>query len=250
MKVFCWYRFVSSRISMGRTVRPRRPIDSRTAGHVFDNVACIGKNQETVHQTTIYHRKNDNMKKRFFPTITVLLMIMFLASCTKPADPVETVKGMIMDDYPTTTIGKAFDSAFNNPVWKSFKTEKGQTVVEFNGNVKQSMHDGISKFLWHRVETDKRIAKFFDRDMMEKIGLEKMKELVQNHPNAKQPDFDPLKMLIQYYIDQYYTPTGAPVEFQWVMNIKDPAKASLERYACGDSWKELELEPVLNMIYH
>jgi hypothetical protein len=158
---------------------------------------------------------------------------------------------MVMTDFPTTTIGKAFDSAFNDSAWKSFETDNGQTVVEFTGTVTEEMHERVSQIIWGKIDKDNRAAKVFERDMVEKIGLEKMKELVQTHPDFKNPDFDPVTAMIQYYIDQYHTPAGAPVKFQWLINIKDPKTANIGHASCGgDGWKGFGEKFILSLVYN
>ena len=41
--------------------------------------------------------------------------------------------------YDSTTVGKAFDGTFQDSKWTSFETDKGATVVEFNGSIKQAV---------------------------------------------------------------------------------------------------------------
>jgi len=50
--------------------------------------------------------------------------------------PVDIVKnGVLPSPYNTAKIGHAFDSYFEDGVWKSFKTGAGATVVEFDGTL-------------------------------------------------------------------------------------------------------------------
>jgi hypothetical protein len=44
--------------------------------------------------------------------------------------------------YDSTTVGKAFDGTFQDGKWTSFETDKGATVVEFNGTIKQAVLRG------------------------------------------------------------------------------------------------------------
>ena len=51
-------------------------------------------------------------------------------------DPaVETVRGGVLKEYSTTTVGKAFEGTFQNAKWTSFVTSKGVSVVQFDGTV-------------------------------------------------------------------------------------------------------------------
>jgi hypothetical protein len=48
---------------------------------------------------------------------------------------VNTVRDGILQNYNTTTVGKAFEGTFQHPKWHSLVTPTGETVVEFNGTV-------------------------------------------------------------------------------------------------------------------
>lgn len=48
---------------------------------------------------------------------------------------VETVRGGVLTNYDSTTVGKAFEGTFQNAKWSSFDTPKGQTIVQFDGTV-------------------------------------------------------------------------------------------------------------------
>jgi|GEM_PF-4165579 len=189
------------------------------------------------------------MKKVSYAVIMIILIVYF-SGCAKP-DPVESVKAMVMSDFPTTTIGKAFDAAFDNPAWKSFETDNGQTVVEFTGTVTEEMHERVSQFIWDKMDKDNRAAKAIENGMIETVGLEELKNLVQNHPDAKSPNFEPIKVMLQYYIDQYQTSVNSPVTFQWMLNIKDHKTANLGHFSCGDgSWKGVGEKFVLSLVYN
>jgi hypothetical protein len=49
---------------------------------------------------------------------------------------VETVRGGVLADYNTTTVGKAFEGTFQNAKWSALETSKGATVVQFDGTIK------------------------------------------------------------------------------------------------------------------
>lgn len=46
---------------------------------------------------------------------------------------VMAVKSGALYDYPDETIGDAFNDFFSDPEWKSFVSDDGRTIVEFNG---------------------------------------------------------------------------------------------------------------------
>lgn len=58
---------------------------------------------------------------------------------TTPQSTAQSIIGKVrngyLEDNKTTTIGQALENTFQNGNWKSFITEKGVTVVEFDGTV-------------------------------------------------------------------------------------------------------------------
>ena len=65
-------------------------------------------------------------------------------SATSPSKPttqgdasvISVVKDGALEEYNTTTVGKAFEGTFQTPQWKSFETPKGETIVQFDGTIK------------------------------------------------------------------------------------------------------------------
>jgi hypothetical protein len=49
---------------------------------------------------------------------------------------IDLVKNGVLQQFPSTTVGKAFGGTFQNPQWRSFETAKGQRIVEFTGTIK------------------------------------------------------------------------------------------------------------------
>lgn len=64
--------------------------------------------------------------------IGVMSVMLFFTGCSSKVDQ---VKDGTFHDYPTTTIGKAFDASFANANWKEATTAKGVQFVEFNGTI-------------------------------------------------------------------------------------------------------------------
>ncbi|MFH1984737.1 MAG: hypothetical protein ABIL58_23095 [Pseudomonadota bacterium] len=50
----------------------------------------------------------------------------------------------------TTTIGKAFEAAFDEPSWKTLSGGPGQRTVEFTGKISRNLHEA---FVAHMVVT-------------------------------------------------------------------------------------------------
>jgi hypothetical protein len=56
------------------------------------------------------------------------------AQSAKPQAPVDLVRNGYLKSNQTTTIGRALEHTFSNGTWKSFTTDKGVTIVEFDGS--------------------------------------------------------------------------------------------------------------------
>ncbi|WP_022761854.1 zinc ribbon domain-containing protein [Butyrivibrio sp. AD3002] len=65
---------------------------------------------------------------------------------------VSMVKTATPEGYPNITYGKAFDSFFDNPKWKSFTSDTGQKVVQFDG----TRNDMDMTVQWV-IDTDKEV---------------------------------------------------------------------------------------------
>ena len=56
-------------------------------------------------------------------------------SCGSLTSPVEVVRNGVLEGYPSTTVGRAFEATFQNAKWTTIDTAKGQTIVQFDGTV-------------------------------------------------------------------------------------------------------------------
>jgi hypothetical protein len=57
------------------------------------------------------------------------------AAAATPQSVIDLVRNGYLESNKTTTIGKALAGTFQNGAWKSFATDKGTTVVEFDGSI-------------------------------------------------------------------------------------------------------------------
>ena len=98
---------------------------------------------------------------------------------------VTTVRNGVLNDYNTTTVGKAFEGTFQNAKWSSFVADKGVTVVQFDGtivfNVLHDAGDGMNLFEAASEEcitsvgvgdpsVQSNINKLLDMDAMNKLS--------------------------------------------------------------------------------
>jgi DNA-directed RNA polymerase subunit RPC12/RpoP len=57
----------------------------------------------------------------------------FIDGTNKSSDIVKSIKEGRFNQYPSKTIGKAFNGFFGSPSWKSFTAQDGRNIVEFSG---------------------------------------------------------------------------------------------------------------------
>lgn len=76
------------------------------------------KDSASLHQTTV-EVKSPSVLDALLPNLT--------------DQDIETVKGGVLANYDSTTVGKAFNGTFQNAKWSKLETPKGQTVVQFDG---------------------------------------------------------------------------------------------------------------------
>ncbi len=55
-------------------------------------------------------------------------------------EEIKLVKNSTMRQYPTVTIGNAFDASFDDGNWNSFQTDKKEQIVEFTGKISKGLH--------------------------------------------------------------------------------------------------------------
>lgn len=67
--------------------------------------------------------------------VTILFAAAICLSCGSGKSAVELVRSGVLQEYNTTTVGKAFEGTFQNARWSSFVTPKGTTVVQFDGTI-------------------------------------------------------------------------------------------------------------------
>lgn len=72
-------------------------------------------------------------KAALFGIISLMLVGILIAGCSKYDDNVSLVRNGSMDVRPGVPIGKAFDQFFEKSSWESFTSTKKETIVEFNG---------------------------------------------------------------------------------------------------------------------
>ena len=127
--------------------------------------------------------------------------------------PIDTVRNGYLESNKTTTVGKALEGTFPNGTWKTFITQKGVTIVEFDGAEPfgQAFSQAFSQTLNDTdAEREQKEERCFNWDACRIVLLKRKNECVSN-PDAKPScldDFpkqhanDLLPVVVQFSINQ------------------------------------------------
>ena len=101
--------------------------------------------------------------------------------------PIDTVRNGYLESNKTTTVGKALEGTFPNGTWKTFITQKGVTIVEFDGAEPfgQAFSQAFSQTLNDTdAEREQKEERCFNWDACRIVLLKRKNECVSN-PDAK-----------------------------------------------------------------
>lgn len=183
-----------------------------------------------------------------------LLALGVLFGCSN--SDVSLVKKGTMNGYETTTIGKAFESSFDNPKWESFKGKKGERVVQFTGNISKNLHDSFIR------EISQNLPEFEDSPMSYGLKLtlfyrvldnlcgEKEKSQFLQNLGTKCGDEEHLtpqcKEVIDTILNELWK-VGSRVEVQWI--VTPDGKSSNLTHMASPAWEGVAFEVILAAIY-
>lgn len=85
----------------------------------------------------------------------VIVAIIFTGCSVSGNKNVELVREGTMEMAPNVPIGKAFSQFFDNGTWKSFKSKKGNTIVEFKGNC-YYLDENVSMTIQFKILNDEQ----------------------------------------------------------------------------------------------
>jgi hypothetical protein len=165
------------------------------------------------------------------------LLILVMAGCT--GSDVDVVKKGVLDGYPSTTVGAAFDATFDNPKWKAFKSEKGKRVVEFTGTIPQALHDGyVAKILnSERLGITPDLYETFAELVLTESEYQQVYEGASGEGTTPKKELD--KILLQEACKKL-APVGNTASFQWVINADGETFSAA--YIDYDAWGPLVLK--------
>lgn len=208
-----------------------------------------------------------------------LIFVFFCIINSMGCSDASIVKNGHTENFPNTTIGKAFEASFDDPKWQVIETKKGQKIVQFSGKISQSLHDT------NRAETATWIEQtdsYYDinQDVDAIMGSEEHDvdavnknpffkglndefgcSLIweenhyafggnnQRHVECKNDDskLQYLKKVRGRFADMRW-PVGTPVEFQWAIHV-DGKTFELTSLS-SSAWKDLRANFILKMVYH
>lgn len=182
--------------------------------------------------------------RKFIPLILLLLV---LAGCKQ--DDATMLQESTMDEYPSLTIGKAFDGTFTDAKWQAFKTEKGRRIVQFDGKVSQATHNSYRQTLMseYDIPASRGVVVRLAQHLM---GTKKYRKLIQSY-SEQGYDNPERAAVVEAFEGWNIWKAGTPVVFQWT--IAADGESFELTYWDSLAWKgakRMALEDILAQVYN
>lgn len=126
------------------------------------------------------------------------LAIISTALLTGCGSNVDIVKDGTMEDYPSATIGKTFESVFDNGQWEVTE-KKGKTLVTFTGKISASIHSAAIKRGSYRTVLNEKAEERYT----EKYKAAVNKPIEAKYGNVSE-EYSTLKLAISEFDDRNY----------------------------------------------
>ncbi|NDV24729.1 hypothetical protein [Desulfovibrio sp. JC022] len=163
------------------------------------------------------------MRHLLLPMLAVLTL--FFAGCTNDIDK---VKGGTFNNRPALTIGQAFDSAFDMPLWSESKGERGEKLVNFSGIISPKLHDravdrSFIDFIVVTVESYQSGQIFKALELGEKVekifgGEKEYEQIVRQFQKQNLSKDDASRAAIYLALSMTEWPQGTPVSITWIIH--------------------------------
>jgi hypothetical protein len=139
------------------------------------------------------------MKTKRTICLALLAIAGLLSAChTNPSNPsttpptpsvIDVVRNGYLESNKTTTIGKALAGTFPNGTWKTFTTNKGTTIVEFDGfepfsQEWQAFSQALNDLNDTDAEREQKEERCFNWEACRIVLLKRKEECISN-PDAK-----------------------------------------------------------------
>lgn len=179
--------------------------------------------------------------------IPLILLLLVLAGCKQ--NDATMLQESTMDDYPSLTIGKAFNGTFTDAKWDAFKTDKGRRIVQFDGMVSQATHDSYRQSLMSEYDTpaSRSVVAGVAQHLM---GYKKFRSLIKSF--SEQGYDNPERAAVVEALEGWNIwKVGTPVVFQWT--IAADGESFELTYWDSIAWKgakRMSLEDILAEVYN
>jgi hypothetical protein len=139
------------------------------------------------------------MKTKCTICLALLTIAGLLSAChTNPSNPsttpptpsvIDAVRNGYLESNKTTTVGKAIEGTFQNGTWKTFTTNKGTTIVEFDGfepfsQEWQAFSQALNDLNDTDAEREQKEERCFNWEACRIVLLKRKEECISN-PDAK-----------------------------------------------------------------
>lgn len=175
--------------------------------------------------------------KRKSRVLFLSFIVLLVAGCF--SSNVDVVKGSTMVNYESTTVGKAFEGSFDDPIWTEFETKKGHKVVEFTGNISQSLHESASQKLYNELKGQNPYPVLIQ--LKQVMGEDFDKYAVGETTEDK------TEAVLKAFAENYCWKVGTPVKVQWLIS-NDGESFEIDSMS-SDAWNGYELTDIMDLIY-
>lgn len=165
-------------------------------------------------------------------------------------DPdINMIKNGVLNEYNTTTIGKAFNASFDNFTWSSFQTDKGVKIVEFSGSITQELHNYFIPDPSVSPQYVLYAHLLKDADEQDLQNLETgLGQLTLMTMLSKLEDKTKSNASFRKELNDAFVQVGDKVVFQWA--IAQDRNSFETSYIDYTPWGRLSLEQIFEAIYH
>jgi hypothetical protein len=130
---------------------------------------------------------------------------------------ISIVRNGVLKDYNMATVGRAFEGTFQNARWSSFETQKGVTVVQFDGTIPfDRLYENEEDAVALAEKRDKCVASLGFAKTLEELQR-RSKESEEEYENKKK---DVYQLLQQAEGQRYDAYESYDAELQAAMSAK------------------------------
>lgn len=179
--------------------------------------------------------------------IFILAMALFPVSSFAGlwGDPpeIKMVKNGIIDPrYRSTTIGKAFNAAFDGAEWTLEENSKGQKIVRCTGTISEGFREDAMRLYYAELSRNPQVSSIVNY-FVTQIGFDRWEELKKQYKDGS--DYDLTRALV-FEASPGFFPVGSPVFIEFLV-VEDDYKA--HKFG-GDAISTLSWSEFLDTVYY